>query len=60
MKLKFEIDMPDGIDMEHALESLSDAMYYADCVTAKEQDFVIKILQAIQKQIDHGQSTEPN
>ena len=50
MKVKIEIEVPDGIDMEHTLECVSDALYYADCITADEQYLVIKIIQAIKKQ----------
>jgi hypothetical protein len=50
MRVTIQIDVPDKIDIEHALESVSDAMYFADSVTADEQELVIKIIQAIQKQ----------
>jgi hypothetical protein len=50
MKVKIEIEVPDDMDLEHALECVTDAMYYADCVTTKEENLVIELIQAIQKQ----------
>lgn len=50
MKIKIEIEVPDDMDMEHTLECVTDALYYADCITAKEEDLIIQILQAIRKQ----------
>lgn len=51
MKIKIEIEVPDDMDLEHTLECVSDAMYYADCVTSKEEKLVIELIQAIQKQV---------
>lgn len=56
MKVSITIEVPNDIDLEHTLESTSDAMYYADCVTAKEQDLVIKLIQQIKKQVDNENS----
>jgi len=53
MKVTIEIEVPDNMDMEHTLECVSDEMFMSDCVTAKEEYFVIKVIQAIQKQIDN-------
>ena len=50
MKATITIEVPDDMDMEHALECVTDALYYADCITAKEEDLIIQILQAIRKQ----------
>lgn len=50
MKIKIEVNVPDDMDLEHTLECLTDAMYYADCVTIKEEDLVIQIIQELQKQ----------
>jgi hypothetical protein len=50
MKIKIEVDVPDDMDLEHTLECLTDAMYYADCVTIKEEELVIQIIQELQKQ----------
>jgi hypothetical protein len=54
MKIKIEIDVPEGLDLEHTLECVTDAMFMSDCVTTKEEYFVIKVIQAIQKQAEHG------
>jgi hypothetical protein len=54
MKITIEIEVPDGMDLEHTLECVTDAMYYADCVTTKEEKLVIELIQAIQKQAEHG------
>jgi hypothetical protein len=53
MKITIEIEVPDGMDLEHTLECVTDAMYYADCVTTKEEKLVIELIQAIQKQLDN-------
>jgi hypothetical protein len=50
MKATITIEVPDDMDMEHTLECVTDALYYADCITAKEEDLIIQILQAIRKQ----------
>jgi len=50
MKITIEIEVPDDMDLEHTLQCVTDAMYYADCVTIKEEELVIQIIQAIQKQ----------
>jgi len=54
MKIKIEVDVPDDMDLEHTLECLTDAMYYADCVTIKEEELVIQIIQELQKQKEIG------
>jgi hypothetical protein len=53
MKITIEVDVPEDMDLEHTLECLTDAMYYADCVTIKEEDLVIQIIQELQKQLDN-------
>jgi hypothetical protein len=50
MKVKIEIEVPDDMDIEHTLECVTDALYYSDCVTTKEENLVIELIQAIQKQ----------
>ena len=50
MKVKIEIEVPDDMDIEHTLECVTDALYYSDCVTSKEEKLVIELIQAIQKQ----------
>ena len=54
MKIKIEVNVPDDMDLEHTLECLTDAMYYADCVTIKEEELVIQIIQELQKQKEIG------
>jgi hypothetical protein len=54
MKATITIEVPDDMDMEHTLECVSDALYFADNVTSKEQDLVIKLIQAIRKQVERG------
>lgn len=53
MKVTITIEVPNELDLEHALESVSDALYFADNVTSKEQDLVIKLIQQIKKQLDN-------
>ena len=54
MKVTIEIEVPDDLDLEHTLECVTDAMFMSDCVTAKEEYFVIHVIQAIQKQVERG------
>jgi hypothetical protein len=54
MKVTITIEVPDDMDMERTLERVSDALYFADNVTSKEQDLIIKLIQAIQKQVERG------
>jgi len=54
MKITIEVDVPEDMDLEHTLECLTDAMYYADCVTIKEEELVIQIIQELQKQKEIG------
>ena len=56
MKVTIEIEVPDNMDMEHTLECVSDALYFADNVTSKEQDLIIKLIQKIKKQVDNENS----
>lgn len=53
MKVTITIEVPDDMDLEHTLECVTDALYYADCITAKEEDLIIQILQQIKKQLDN-------
>lgn len=53
MKVTITIEVPNGLDLDHTLESVSDALYFADNVTSKEQDLVIKLIQQIKKQLDN-------
>ena len=54
MKVTITIEVPDDMDMEHTLERVSDALYFADNVTSKEQDLIIKLIQKIKKQVERG------
>jgi hypothetical protein len=53
MKATITIEVPDDMDLDHTLESTTDAMYYSDCVTSKEENFVIELIQQIKKQVDN-------
>jgi hypothetical protein len=53
MKATITIEVPDDMDLEHTLQCVTDAMYYADCVTIKEEELVIQIIQELQKQLDN-------
>lgn len=56
MKVTITIEVPNGLDLDHTLESVSDALYYADNITSKEQDLVIKLIQQIKKQVENENS----
>jgi hypothetical protein len=56
MKATITIEVPENMDLEHFLESISDALYFADNVTAKEQELVIKLIQKIKKQLENENS----
>ena len=56
MKATITIEVPDNMDLEHTLESVSDALYFADNVTSKEQELVIKLIQKIKKQVENENS----
>lgn len=53
MKVTIIVEVPDDMDLDHTLECVSDAMYYADCVTTKEENFVIELIQQIKKKVDN-------
>ena len=53
MKIKIEIDVPNDMDLEHTLECVTDALFFSDCVTSKEENFVIELIQKIKKQKDN-------
>jgi hypothetical protein len=50
MKATITIEVPEDMDLEHTLECVTDALYYSDCVTIKEEELVIQIIQKLQKQ----------
>jgi len=52
MKITITIEVPEDMDLEHTLECVTDAMFMSDCVTKKEEYFVIELIQAIQKQAE--------
>lgn len=53
MKIKIEIEVPEDMDLEHTLECVTDALFFSDCVTSKEENFVIELIQKIKKQKDN-------
>lgn len=52
MKIKIEINVPDSVDLEHAIESISDATFVADNVTQAEANLVFSILTKLQVERD--------
>jgi len=52
MKITITIEVPEDLDLEHTLECVTDAMFMSDCVTTKEEYFVIEVIQSIQKQAE--------
>lgn len=46
--MKTEIEIPSNIDWNHAMKSISDALYFSNNVTQEEYDFIFNILQNIQ------------
>jgi hypothetical protein len=52
MKIKIEIDVPEDMDLEHTLQCVTDALFFSDCVTSKEENFVIELIQELQKQAE--------
>jgi len=52
MKITIEVDVPEDMDLEHTLECVTDALFFSDCVTSKEENFVIELIQELQKQLN--------
>jgi hypothetical protein len=52
MKIKIELNVPDSVDLEHAIESISDATFVADNVTQAEANLVFSILTKLQVEKD--------
>jgi hypothetical protein len=52
MKIKIEVNVPDGVDLEHAIESVSDATFFADNVTQAEANLVFSMLTKLQVEKD--------
>lgn len=50
MRLTIWIDLPKDLDLDLVLERTSDAMFMSDNVTAKDQEFVIHLIQKVIKQ----------
>lgn len=55
--MKIEIELPEDMDLDHTLECVTDALYFSDCITYKEQEFIIKLIQQIKKQKRNEQQT---
>lgn len=53
MKVTITIEVPDDMDIDHTLECITDALFFSDCVTNKEEDFVIELIQKVKKQIEN-------
>jgi hypothetical protein len=53
MKITIEVDVPEDMDLEHTLQCVTDALFFSDCVTSKEENFVIELIQKLQKQLDN-------
>lgn len=48
MKYNIEIDVPSGLDLSHAEQSISDALYFADNVTQAEFNLVWSVISRLQ------------
>lgn len=48
MKVTIEIEIPEGIDLDHAYQSVTDAMYFSGNVTQTEYDLVERFITALQ------------
>lgn len=48
MKYNIEIEVPSGLDLEHAEQSISDALYFADNVTQAEFNLVWSVISKLQ------------
>jgi hypothetical protein len=46
--MKIEIEIPPSMDVKHAMDSISDALYFSGNVTQEEYDFIYNILQKMQ------------
>ena len=57
MKFKIEVNVPDGVDLEHAEESISDATYFASNVTQAEHNLVLHVLSQLQRERDRVADT---
>lgn len=50
MKVEIKIDLAIGFDVDHAIQSITDALYYSGNVTQYEYDLVYHILTEIKNQ----------
>jgi len=57
MKIKIEVNVPDGVDLEHAEESISDATYFASNVTQAEHNLVLHVLSQLQREMNRVADT---
>lgn len=48
MKYTIEINVPSGLDLEHAEQVVSDALYFADKVTQQHFDLVVSVFSKLQ------------
>lgn len=48
MKYQIEIEVPSGLDLSHAEQSISDALYFADNVTQAEFNLVWSVISRLQ------------
>ena len=48
-KVTIEIELPDSIDLEHAYQSVTDALYLPENVTQQEYDLVANFLDKLQQ-----------
>lgn len=44
MKVSIEIEIPEGIDLSHTYDSVTDAMYFANNVTQAEFNLIENII----------------
>jgi hypothetical protein len=52
-KVTIEIEIPDELDILHAMTSVVDACWWSDNVTQQEHDLVNRILYRISEQLKH-------
>lgn len=50
MKITIEVNVPDGVDLDHAYQSVTDALYLPHNVTQEEYNLVASILNQLAKE----------
>ncbi len=60
MKVTIEIEVHDGIDLEHAYQSVTDAMYFSNNVTQKEHNLVESFISQLQSLVDISVTNNKN